>query len=186
MLYVIKVKDYSYYKIGITQNIKLRFKELQRVNPFELEIYREIYKEGSLYLEIDLHKIFNGKKIRNEWFDLNETDIKLLDKHIADYVPKVGRNKIKSIVNKNKTNYVSLIHTIIELEQKYRIGQGKSHYSKENGMGGDTLQIVGNELKISTKNIRRLKKIYHTNPELLQEIDKGNMSINSAYHSILL
>ena len=60
---------------------------------------------------------------------------------------------------------------IYELEEKY---------SRTKGIG-DTRRVISNELGISEGTISRLKKINRLNPTLFQEIEKGNMTITSAY-----
>lgn len=63
------------YKIGVTKSpIEKRIKQLQTGNGSELEV-REIYDADYPYrMEKMLHLHFSNKRVKNEWFQLSETD----------------------------------------------------------------------------------------------------------------
>ena len=72
------------YKIGITDNYKRRFQELN-VGPIKLWFARIYIEKGqnenNFYsMESTLHLMFNKKNIRGEWFGLIQKDIKTIDK----------------------------------------------------------------------------------------------------------
>lgn len=71
-LYVIKLGEY--YKIGVTQRPEYRLKEFTKL-PHELIVIILEYVENYDKLETQLHKLFFNKKIRGEWFNLNNEDI---------------------------------------------------------------------------------------------------------------
>jgi hypothetical protein len=181
MLYIIKVKDFDHYKIGVSKYPKIRLGLLQSSNSFELELIREFENEDEIRLERTIHKFFDHKRIRYEWFKLNLDDIRQIDEMTFNYVSPIKRSSLKSEIRKSKSNYSSLINKIYELIDEHRIGQGKYDFTRENGFGGDTMMIVANILKISASNIRRLIKIHETKPELIKSIDDGELSINGAF-----
>lgn len=64
------------YKIGVTRNLKSnRIKKLQTGNPTELFIHTIYETEWPFRLETMLHNHFGRKRILNEWFALDITDI---------------------------------------------------------------------------------------------------------------
>jgi hypothetical protein len=65
------------YKIGVTKkNILNRQKELQTGNSNELYINQYFETPYPFKVEKMLHRHFANKKIFNEWFELNEDDVK--------------------------------------------------------------------------------------------------------------
>ena len=73
-LYIIKTG--SYYKIGITQDIKSRIKNIETHNPFkpELIFYEKIPESHKI--EKLLHLKYKHKNIKDEWFKLSRKDVK--------------------------------------------------------------------------------------------------------------
>jgi len=71
-LYIIHNKRNGLYKIGISINPAFRERTLQSEEP-EIEII-ETFK-GGFELEKQIHSFFAGKRIRGEWFKLNDEDI---------------------------------------------------------------------------------------------------------------
>lgn len=68
--YIMKDESTGFYKIGRSVNPKYREKTLQSEKPTIRMIYF-----GKIDIEKSLHKRFKDKRIRGEWFDLQETDI---------------------------------------------------------------------------------------------------------------
>lgn len=65
----------NYYKIGVTDSIDLRLKDLQTANPYELKI---LYSKQFVYffiIETYLHNFFIKKNVRGEWFELQIEDV---------------------------------------------------------------------------------------------------------------
>ena len=60
----------GYYKIGKSVNPKFREKTLQSEEP-EVELIHVIYKD----VESRLHTMFAGKRLRGEWFALDENEV---------------------------------------------------------------------------------------------------------------
>lgn len=69
--------DKKIYKIGYTKReVSKRIKELETGNPYEFDIEKVYVTENyANSIENRIHKHFLFKKIRGEWFDLDEEDI---------------------------------------------------------------------------------------------------------------
>ena len=73
-IYLIQDTTNKFVKIGYTTTTtKARMKSLQTSTPNKLK--KIIDYEGFLTDEKRVHKMFEKKRIRNEWFNLDETDI---------------------------------------------------------------------------------------------------------------
>lgn len=79
-IYIIQNLRNNYYKIGYSKNPLHREQTLQSEEP---EIKLISFKPGELSTEKELHKMFNAKHIRGEWFDLTLDDIRRIEKHIV-------------------------------------------------------------------------------------------------------
>lgn len=84
-LYVVKMGDF--YKIGTSKRPNERLKEFTKL-PFELEsvICECIF--GYQDIEMELHQKFYGKRVRGEWFLLNENDLEFIKTYIKDIMQK--------------------------------------------------------------------------------------------------
>lgn len=72
------------YKIGHTKNLEARVSELQTGNAERLIIITVIQSHDPVFLEGCLHRKYEKKRIRGEWFSLDEEDVaylKNLDTH---------------------------------------------------------------------------------------------------------
>jgi len=74
-IYIAIDENTGYYKIGWSINPKKREKTLQSEKP---TIYFLWVVTGSRKDEAYLHKLFAGKRVRGEWFDLEKQDIERL------------------------------------------------------------------------------------------------------------
>ena len=68
MVYLFKSQDI--YKIGKAIDVQKRYETLLTGNP-----YLEIVCFGDGVKEKDIHNYFSGKRIKNEWFNLDEKDV---------------------------------------------------------------------------------------------------------------
>ena len=75
-IYFVQDTVLKYIKIGYTNNIKRRIKDLQVGNPHKLELIAQI--NGGKNKEERLHKKFDKYNIRNEWFEPNEEILKYI------------------------------------------------------------------------------------------------------------
>lgn len=75
-VYLICDPSNDMFKIGVTRDLKSnRIKKLQTGNPTELFIHTIYETEWPFRLETMLHNRFQDKKVLNEWFRLDATDI---------------------------------------------------------------------------------------------------------------
>lgn len=97
------------YKIGKADEPVTRLSDLQIGNWNKLELITEIV--GGLELEAELHKKFSKKRIRGEWFDLNEKDLERLrdmGKRTKSSLTGVGRSRIEMIRECARRSKISL------------------------------------------------------------------------------
>lgn len=99
MIYLIRHGDTNYIKIGYSHDeagVISRLKACQTGNPIQLSLLGVI--EGTQRAESYIQSAFAGKKIRNEWFDLTQGDIKRIlstkdvDKLARDLINKFLRS----------------------------------------------------------------------------------------------
>lgn len=90
-VYFIKCNDFV--KIGQTNNVKQRIKDLQTGNPHELQLLKTI--NADIKIEVQLHKQFSHLNIRGEWFALTAD--------LIDFINKLDSKKKKS---KQSTTYI--------------------------------------------------------------------------------
>ena len=76
MIYLIKVEKHNIYKIGYTNNIDERLKDLQGACPFKLSVHKTI--DGEMIKEKILHRIFFLRQVSGEWFNFNKSWLKIV------------------------------------------------------------------------------------------------------------
>ena len=85
------MKCANYYKIGHSKNPKNRRATIQTHNPLTVKICALLKTESFLQKEKDLHKYFETKRSRGEWFELEESDlIKLKTEWGFEFKIKIG------------------------------------------------------------------------------------------------
>mgnify|MGYP000365474235 CR=1 FL=1 len=71
------------------------------------------------------------------------------------------------------------------LKEEYSKMGGQGKRNDLNGKGKNwTIINVSNQLGVSTTKLKRLKSIQHYEPELLNQIDYGNISVGKAYQIV--
>jgi predicted GIY-YIG superfamily endonuclease len=93
-IYLIKSSINNYYKIGLAKDINKRIKTLQTGNAEELILITSYKTNPKIApkLEFSLHNYYNLKRIKSEWFNLNDDDV----------------NKFMEICEKNENNLIYL------------------------------------------------------------------------------
>lgn len=75
-VYVIRHGDSDYYKIGHTTSRPMsRLRDMQVGSPIELVLYEVFYVKDVVEAEQKAHKLVNCKRVRGEWFELNQWEI---------------------------------------------------------------------------------------------------------------
>jgi Meiotically up-regulated gene 113 len=64
------------YKIGCSNNVERRFRELKTQMPYDGKIIHSIATGDPEGIEAYWHKYFKEKRLKGEWFKLSETDVK--------------------------------------------------------------------------------------------------------------
>ncbi len=73
-VYLIRA-DNELYKIGCTTNVDRRLAALRAQSPCEIKLVCTIEAQDRYEAEHNLHHVFHKKRIRGEWFELDEADI---------------------------------------------------------------------------------------------------------------
>jgi hypothetical protein len=88
-LYVIACHGFPYYKIGRTiLPVEARFASIQTGSPFKLSLVSVMLVNNCFKLEAELHYLFAEKRVRGEWFELDNKDLATLKQKIgsAEYM----------------------------------------------------------------------------------------------------
>ena len=102
------ITDGEYLKIGTTDNLKLRFKNIQSSNPKELRIVATL--NGDYTEETKLHHKFNNIRNRGEWFYYTEklknyiTNLDSMDDTVQNTICEI--NTFNTIDNTSKKSFV--------------------------------------------------------------------------------
>ena len=67
-----------FYKIGMSERFSSRFDQHQCSSPFEIRVACAYFVGDMRYEEKALHKLFESKRVRGEWFRLTANDIAIL------------------------------------------------------------------------------------------------------------
>ncbi len=86
-VYVINAAGTKHYKIGFssTPGTDDRIRQLQTGNANDLECVLELPTFHYRYIEKFLHIVFKSKRIRGEWFKLNQSDLKMIKQIFNSY-----------------------------------------------------------------------------------------------------
>ena len=85
-IYIIR-SETGEYKIGLTKNLKTdgaRLKSFSVQSPLEIELIHNFYADDTKQAEIKLHEKYAAKRVKGEWFALNQEDIDEI-KNIKEY-----------------------------------------------------------------------------------------------------
>lgn len=78
IVYLIKKSKSKLYKIGITRNISNRVSQLQSSSGEKMEvIFYHSDVENYSDVELSIHNFFKNRRVLGEWFQLNNSDIKV-------------------------------------------------------------------------------------------------------------
>ncbi len=85
LLYLIRARSTTRYKIGYTTNLENRIKQLSAHNPFYLDLVAFFPHPKARAWEYDLKKEFVNYRTNNEWFDFDDDIIGKVLSRIQDY-----------------------------------------------------------------------------------------------------
>ncbi len=82
VLYVIRMRGHSLYKIGITNNFITRFETFRTAIPFGIYVMYIIPLKNARYHERTLHNILKEHRFNREWFSLNNRSIDKMEAYL--------------------------------------------------------------------------------------------------------
>ena len=94
-VYILQKANSSIFKIGRSYIVNNRLKMINAKLPFKTKIFKLFFTKESKKIEKILHQKYKNKKVRGEWFELTNEDLKWLS--------KVESNEILDNEIKNKT-----------------------------------------------------------------------------------
>lgn len=98
------------------------------------------------------------------------------------------QNSIISIIELNRYRKKSASEILREseiLKKEYKKFNGQGKRNDLNGIGKNhTIVNISNQLGVSTTKLKKLKSIQHYEPQLLDKIDLGLISVGKAYQHI--
>lgn len=74
-IYLIQVKDATRYKIGLSIHPNKRLTKLSNSSPYEMVIVHTVAVENMTRAERFLHEKYKEKRVRGEWFELNQSEV---------------------------------------------------------------------------------------------------------------
>lgn len=177
-LYIFKALNNPIYKIGVSDNVIARLETIKTMSPIEVTIY-DVYRDlkDAMRVEKLLHKRFVKERSHGEWFILNGEQVIKLKDIITEYdsSSKVKINKRK-LTKEYDISFKSLIDGYFSLLES---GEFKFETDSKRKR-----PLIAERLGISDGNLGRLIRIHKSNPNLIDEMDKKNITINFAYQSI--
>ncbi|HHF3209279.1 TPA: GIY-YIG nuclease family protein [Vibrio diabolicus] len=119
-LYVLRCSGTSFFKIGISNDIDKRMRELQTGCPFKLKLvcstepeFEDMYAREILFLEKFFHKNYAEFHVHGEWFELSY-------EHIADivfFLEDVHQLDVIGYGDKSLAVYESRVDQIVLMEE---------------------------------------------------------------------
>lgn len=84
-LYILNLVGTDYYKIGVSQNVKRRVRDLQSATPFDLNILIDFEVVNAYHLETQIHEKLKYFYVKSEWFIVPEDIINDIIQNIKLY-----------------------------------------------------------------------------------------------------
>lgn len=83
--YIYVIRSGGYHKIGRAKKLCDRIKTHQTSNPLAVELVIEKRVGDYIEAEIKLHQHFQHKRVKNEWFQLGDSDLEYIESYLQDY-----------------------------------------------------------------------------------------------------
>ena len=74
-IYVMNIQDSDFYKIGVSQNVSRRHRDIEGASPFCIDIVFCLNVINPYDLENLIHNKYSNKFIKSEWFSLDKKDV---------------------------------------------------------------------------------------------------------------
>jgi len=181
-LYLINELNTEMYKVGITNNPKQRLKYLQTNNPHEL-IISNLYdvNTNQIHVERSIHRYFQSRHIRGEWFELPKTDVNRIPYLIERFIkqtPKDSRPQISS--GKHQPFHEPMKNVVEKYDQLVKEYKNNPNRPKKNPYGS-LRNMVAHKIGMSSGTLGRILIIRNKDPKLLDDINKGILLVSEAY-----
>ena len=69
-LYILKIKDMPIYKIGVSQSVKRRMRDIQSALPFDSKLIALFDINDAYQCEKEIHDLLKEYELRHEWFEI--------------------------------------------------------------------------------------------------------------------
>jgi len=145
-VYIIKCQNTNFYKIGVSDNIEGRLKNLQTANPRELILVSGFICKEPFKLERIIHNEYEDKRKKGEWFEIY--DISKLEEFMRNQVFEMNNTYYTCHHCEFRTIYKKIL---------------KCHKKKcRECIEIDTIEMVYEE--IDTTEIDTTEMVYKRNP----------------------
>lgn len=166
-VYVLKTGK-NLYKIGKTKDIQKRLAAYQTHLPVLFRIIRQYPADNMTELEESLHVIFQHKRVKGEWFELDLDDITICDNIARNF----ALNKLQKQKKHPEIKYIdNPLLQVMEANEKYL--RSYSRIVEDLKLGLSTNEIValyeGTISKTTIETVRRLLKYHTPNAEFLSQ-----------------
>lgn len=74
-VYILKLKGFGIYKIGVSASPKRRIKDIDSANPFGVDVVCIEYFKNAYNMEECIHDSFKDNLLRKEWYEIRTDDI---------------------------------------------------------------------------------------------------------------
>jgi uncharacterized protein (DUF433 family) len=165
-VYILKTGK-NLYKIGKTQNLQKRITAYHTHLPILFRIVRQYPAQNMNELEECLHVIFQHKRIKGEWFELNNDDVTICD--------NIARNFALEKLQQQQKKYPEIQYSdnpllqVMEANEKYL--RSYSKIVDDLKLGLSTQEIVelyqGTISKTIVETVRKVLQHHTPNAELL-------------------
>lgn len=80
--YVYLLRADKYFKLGLSDNPKARYREIQTLLPFPVSTVHLIATSDMLWVEKYWHDLYDAKRCYGEWFILSDDDVNHFCSHV--------------------------------------------------------------------------------------------------------
>lgn len=83
-VYILKMKGFNIYKIGVSSNPKRRIIDIDSANPFGVDLMFQEFFKNVYEMEECIHDSFSKNLLRKEWFKIHPDDIAIMINQLKD------------------------------------------------------------------------------------------------------
>jgi Meiotically Up-regulated Gene 113 (MUG113) protein len=166
-VYILKTGK-NLFKIGKTQDLQKRLLSYHTHLPVMFRVVRQYPASNMAELEESLHIVFQHKRVKGEWFELQNGDLVICDNIARSYALTKLQKQVKAYPSEVQYSNDPLMQ-VMEANEKYL--RDYSRVADDVKLGLTVQEIVelheGNVSKIVIETVRRLLKYQTPNSEFL-------------------